>query len=134
MNREDGAPRPTRQHATAQAGPASPDSTAPVPPNPDLDCQRCGACCAVFRVSFYWAEADDAPGGSVPVHLTRPVGPLHRCMVGTEARPVRCIALQGEVGKQVGCGIYAQRSSTCRSVEPGDAQCLKARRHHGLAA
>ncbi|HBP8873638.1 TPA: YkgJ family cysteine cluster protein, partial [Escherichia coli] len=26
-------------------------------PNP---CMRCGACCAFFRVSFYWAEADDA--------------------------------------------------------------------------
>lgn len=97
-----------------------------------LDCQRCGACCAVFRVSFYWAEADDAPGGTVPVALTRPVGPLHRCMAGTEARPVRCVALQGEVGQAVGCGIYAQRSSTCRGVQPGDAQCLKARAAHGL--
>jgi len=97
-----------------------------------LDCQHCGACCAVFRVSFYWAEADDAPGGTVPVALTRPVGTLHRCMAGTEARPVRCAALQGEVGRSVGCGIYAQRSSTCRSVQPGDEQCLKARAAHGL--
>lgn len=97
-----------------------------------LDCQRCGACCAQFRVSFYWAEADDAPGGTVPVALTRPVGTLHRCMAGTETRPVRCIALQGEVGRSVGCGIYAQRSSTCRSVQPGDEQCLKARAAHGL--
>lgn len=98
----------------------------------DLDCQRCGACCAQFRVSFYWAEADDTPGGTVPVALTRPVGTLHRCMAGTEARPVRCIALQGEVGHNVGCGIYEQRSSTCRSVQPGDEQCLKARAAHGL--
>lgn len=98
----------------------------------DLDCQRCGACCAVFRVSFYWAEADDAPGGSVPVALTRPVGTLRRCMAGTEARPVRCVALQGAVGRAVACGIYAQRSSTCRGVQPGDAQCLKARAAHGL--
>lgn len=97
-----------------------------------LDCQRCGACCAQFRVSFYWAEADDAPGGTVPVALTRPVGTLHRCMAGTEARPVRCVALQGEVGRSVGCGIYEQRSSTCRSVQPGDEQCLKARTAHGL--
>ena len=98
----------------------------------DLDCQRCGACCALFRVSFYWAEADDAPGGTVPVALTRPVGSLHRCMAGTEARPVRCVALQGEVGRSVACGIYEQRSSTCRSVQPGDEQCLKARAAHGL--
>ena len=96
------------------------------------DCQRCGACCAWFRVSFYWAEADDAAGGSVPVALTRPVGPLHRCMAGTQTRPVRCVALQGNVGRAVACGIYAQRSSTCRSVVPGDGQCLKARAAHGL--
>ena len=99
-----------------------------------LDCQACGACCAVFRVSFYWAEADDAPGGTVPVDLTRPVGTLHRCMAGTEAKPVRCVALAGEVGQQVGCGIYELRSSTCRSVMPGDAQCLKARAAWGLTS
>lgn len=97
-----------------------------------LDCQRCGACCAQFRVSFYWAEADDSPGGTVPVALTRPVGTLHRCMAGTEARPVRCVALQGDVGQSVACGIYAQRSSTCRGVQPGDEQCRKARAAHGL--
>lgn len=98
-----------------------------------FDCQSCGACCAQFRVSFYWAEADDAPGGTVPVALTRPLGGLHRCMAGTEHKPVRCVALQGEVGRSVACGIYAQRSSTCRSVMPGDAQCRKARAAHGLA-
>lgn len=98
----------------------------------DLDCQRCGACCAVFRVSFYWAEADDAPGGTVPVALTRQVSPQHRCMAGTETQPVRCIALNGAVGQAVACGIYARRSSTCRSVQPGDSQCLKARAAHGL--
>lgn len=97
-----------------------------------LDCQRCGACCAMFRVSFYWGEADDAPGGRVPVALTRPVGPLHRCMAGTEARPVRCVALQGEVGRSVACAIYSRRASTCREVQPSDAQCLKARAAHGL--
>lgn len=95
--------------------------------SPAFDCQRCGACCASFRVSFYWAEADDAPGGTVPVALTEPVSPQLRCMQGTGRKPVRCVALQGEVGVQVACAIYAQRSSTCRSVEPGDAQCRKAR-------
>ena len=92
-----------------------------------LDCQACGACCASFRVSFYWAEADDGPGGTVPVALTRPVSPHLRCMAGTETQPVRCVALSGEVGREVSCGIYAKRSSTCRGVQPGDEQCLKAR-------
>jgi Fe-S-cluster containining protein len=66
------------------------------------------------------------------VALTRPVGTLHRCMAGTDARPVRCVALQGDVGQAVGCAIDEQRSSTCRSVQPGDGQCLKARAAHGL--
>jgi hypothetical protein len=34
----------------------------------DNPCVSCGACCAHFRVSFYWAEADDAPGGIVHLH------------------------------------------------------------------
>ena len=93
----------------------------------DFDCQRCGACCAQFRVSFYWAEADDAPGGIVPAALTRQVSPQLRCMAGTEVAPVRCIALEGKIGQTVGCSIYAQRSSTCKGVMPGDPQCLKAR-------
>lgn len=97
-----------------------------------FDCQQCGACCAYFRVSFYWAEGDDAPGGTVPVHLTEPVGAFHRCMVGTGVKPVHCAALQGQVGVSVACGIYAQRSSACKEVMPGDEKCRQARAHHGL--
>ena len=98
----------------------------------ELDCQRCGACCAAYRVSFYWGEADDAPGGTVPVALTRALTPHLRCMQGTESRPVRCVALRGELGRSVACGIYSQRASPCREVQPGDDQCLRARRMHGL--
>jgi uncharacterized protein len=99
-----------------------------------FDCQSCGACCASFRVSFYWGEADDAPGGTVPAALTRKVNEQMRCMQGTQSHPVRCVALQGEVGFSVGCSIYGQRAATCREVMPGDAQCLKARQRHGLDA
>ncbi|EJF2880940.1 YkgJ family cysteine cluster protein, partial [Escherichia coli] len=42
-------------------------------------CMTCGACCAFFRVSFYWAEADDA-GGTIPARLTEQISPFHRCM------------------------------------------------------
>ena len=97
-----------------------------------FDCQQCGACCAYFRVSFYWAEADDAPGGTVPADLTEQVNPHLRCMKGTGVRPARCVSLQGEVGRAVACGIYPQRSSTCRGLQAGDEQCRKARQHHGL--
>jgi uncharacterized protein len=80
-------------------------------------CQTCGACCASFRVSFYWGETDAASGGSVPEQLTEAVTPLLRCMKGTGGKPVRCVALEGEVGKQVSCSIYPQRPSPCREFD-----------------
>lgn len=84
-------------------------------------CLSCGACCASFRVSFYWGEADDVPGGIVPAQLTEPVSPHLRCMKGTATKPVRCAALEGEVGKSVSCTIYSMRPSTCREFDVFEA-------------
>ena len=97
------------------------------------ECQRCGACCAAFRVSFYWSETDAHPEGAVPASLTVPVSPYHVAMRGTERSPVRCAALDGEVGVQVSCRIYDRRSTTCREFDAGDDRCDEARRRHGLA-
>lgn len=96
-------------------------------------CQSCGACCASYRVSFYWAETDEHPYGRVPAQLTTPISPYHVAMRGTERMPVRCTALQGEVGVSVGCSIYPQRASTCREFTAGDDRCAEARARHGLA-
>jgi len=95
-------------------------------------CLTCGACCAYFRVSFYWSETDAHPDGSVPQHLTTPINPYLVAMSGTEVRPARCVALEGEVGRCVSCSIYARRSSTCREFEAGDERCNQARALHGL--
>lgn len=95
-------------------------------------CQRCGACCAHYRVSFYWSEADPAAGGHVLPELTEPLNPYRSAMRGTLRAPVRCIALTGEVGGAVACTIYDRRASTCRSVQAGDEQCLKARAAYRL--
>ena len=82
-------------------------------------CMSCGACCAYFRVSFYWAEADDA-GGSVPAQLTEPVTPFLRCMRGTN------------------CRIYEQRPSPCREFmmsgenDEANEACDRARAYYGL--
>ncbi|XZG68864.1 YkgJ family cysteine cluster protein [Chitinibacteraceae bacterium HSL-7] len=97
-------------------------------------CQSCGACCASFRVSFYWAETDAHPEGRVPAAMTVPITPYHVAMRGTEQKPVRCAALTGTVGIDVGCDIYLQRSSTCREFHEGDERCNDARARHGLAA
>ncbi|HEX5306896.1 MAG TPA: YkgJ family cysteine cluster protein [Dyella sp.] len=101
-------------------------------------CLRCGACCAYFRVAFHWSEAESFLGGSVPAELTARLDHHRVLMRGTECKPVRCVALQGEVGVQACCGIYAQRPSVCREVAPSweagkaSAQCDKARLAHGL--
>ncbi|HWU69743.1 MAG TPA: YkgJ family cysteine cluster protein, partial [Pseudoxanthomonas sp.] len=36
-------------------------------------CLSCGACCAIFRVSLHWSEADPEQGGRVPIELTEPL-------------------------------------------------------------
>lgn len=103
-----------------------------------MSCTTCGACCASFRVSFYWAEAADAPGGTVPVELTEPVSLHIRCMRGTNGRSPYCVALRGTVGEQVECAIYPLRSSTCREFDAWladgspDPRCQEARRRRGL--
>ena len=100
-------------------------------------CMTCGACCAYFRVSFYWAEASDG-GGTVPVHLTEPLTPFLRCMSGTNQKQARCVALQGEPGVSTRCSIYEDRPSPCRefamSGEDGQVNeaCNRARARVGL--
>ena len=77
-------------------------------------CLHCRACCAHYRVSFYWGEADEAQGGTVPLEMTEELPPFRRCMRGTNRRQPRCIALQGEVGRAVYCTIYDRRPTPCR--------------------
>lgn len=100
-------------------------------------CLTCGACCAFFRVSFFWGE-NVSSGGTVPDHTTIQVSPFHVAMIGTEAKPARCVGLLGEVGCGVRCTLYEQRSSTCRDFEASwvngeyNAHCDAARAAHGL--
>ena len=107
-------------------------------------CQNCGACCALYRVSFYWAEADIDQGGTVPPDLTEPLPPYLTCMRGTNQPHARCAALRGRIGGPVACSIYALRSSTCRefgvhaengqfAISPEDLErCNRARAAWGL--
>lgn len=79
-------------------------------------CLNCGACCAHFRVSFYFCECQSS-GGAVPDEQVVQVSPYRVAMRGTEVRPVRCVGLLGDVGCGVRCTMYEQRSSTCREFE-----------------
>ena len=101
-------------------------------------CLTCGACCAFFRVSFHWSEADPALGGSVPFDLTEPLRTHERAMRGTSQSRPRCIALDADIGTYSRCSIHDRRPSVCAlvpaSFEFGVAspQCDKARIAHGL--
>lgn len=113
---------------------------------PEDTCTRCGACCANFRVSFYWRETDAAEGGQVPEQFTQRLDEWRVCMRGTLAAPLRCVALEGTVGDFVRCAIYERRPSPCRHFglrwENGrwiaDAErlrrCNAARKHWHLPA
>ena len=101
-------------------------------------CLTCGACCASFRVSFYWAETQPTTPNGVPAELTEPINQFYSCMKGTDSKTPHCIALEGKVGEAVSCKIYSQRSSTCHEFNIVDddgqinPQCTRARAKYGL--
>lgn len=98
-------------------------------------CQRCGACCAAFRVDFHPAELAGgayAWGDGVPPALTAAVTAQLVRMAGSDATPPRCGALEGTVGAAVACRIYDQRPSPCREFDVHHEACARARRRHGL--
>ena len=101
-------------------------------------CLRCGACCVVFRASFYWAEGDDAMESGVPVNLTVKVNAFRRAMRRANFQDHHCIALYGTPGQRVQCKIYEHRPSVCRNFEPSwkagihNPRCDKARAIFGL--
>lgn len=105
--------------------------------NPCLDC---GACCAFFRASFYWAESSLATEGGVPAELTEKLNDFRMIMKGTNAPSPHCIALMGIIGKKVHCIIYEKRASVCRDFQPAwlngepNERCDKARAQWGLSA
>jgi len=80
-------------------------------------------------VSFYWAEA---PERRLPDALVEKLNPYLANMAGTNRPVPRCHALAGIVGTRVSCGVYAQRPSPCRELQPGEDKCNRARARHGL--
>lgn len=92
-------------------------------------CTECGACCAGYRVSFYWAEAE---AWGLSHAITEKLTPFLCCMAGTNRHSPRCFALRGEIGQTVTCAVYEHRPSLCRNLQPGDDKCIRARGRHGL--
>ena len=96
----------------------------------DNVCIKCGACCAAYRVSFYWAEVETT---GLDETLTEQLNAWYSCMRGTNSTNPHCIALQGQVGEQVTCAVEAQRLSPCREVQVGDDKCRQARAKYAFS-
>ena len=104
-----------------------------------LDCQTCGACCCNASENLREGRTDYVPVEPSASLLSRsdlvrkfvvpgPSGALHLRMT----QDGRCHALLGAIGRKVTCGIYHHRPRACRTVQPGDGDCLRARREQGL--
>jgi len=102
-------------------------------------CIGCGACCAFFRVAFYWREAEPDGLWKVPLERTVDLDSMQRCMKGTEVKHhPKCVSLTGRIGKNAHCSTYENRPSPCHnfiaSYEDGthNPRCDEARKAHGL--
>ncbi len=102
-------------------------------------CLSCGACCTQYRVAFHWMESDECTPGGVPAAMTERLDGHRLCMRGTRSLPVRCAALDAEIGVRSRCTIHPSRPSVCREVDASwehgrpSPQCDRARIAHGLA-
>lgn len=91
-----------------------------------FDCRRCGACCAYSREWPRFTLETDAELAHIPVALVAAGGNAMRCA------GERCAGLAGEVGVATTCTVHAIRPIVCRDCQPGDTECLTARRRFGL--
>ena len=105
-----------------------------------FDCEKCGACCcnaASNRHEGYegYIEIDDArsrlvaDAGLRRKYVREVDGAAHLRLVDN-----RCAALRGAIGRRAWCVVYAHRPRACRRVQPGDGDCLRARREQGVSA
>lgn len=89
-------------------------------------CRDCGACC-VF--SSTWPEFEEDPDGDgIPLELVD-------CETGRmKCDGDRCLALEGVVGREVRCKVYAHRPKVCREFSPWTRthDCNTVRAYSGL--
>lgn len=101
-------------------------------------CIGCGACCAYYRVSFYWGEIDEVVPGGFPSEYVEKLNDFRAVIKGTNQPEPRCAALAGEIGKTAHCSIHCVRSSACREFEASyvnglpNERCDQARAKYGL--
>jgi Fe-S-cluster containining protein len=102
------------------------------------DCTRCGACCVNSRENRdegfpYWVEIERDASILSRRDLVKKLVVLDDAEVPhlRVAPDGRCLALSGKPSAEdrgrVRCTIYAVRPHPCRRVQPGDANCKRAR-------
>jgi Fe-S-cluster containining protein len=91
-----------------------------------FDCRTCGACCAYSAEWPRFSTEDDAALAAIPAGFVDEAAGRMRC------EGDRCSALAGRIGVEVACRVYAVRPEVCHTCEPGDPECLIARRRFGL--
>lgn len=79
-------------------------------------CQKCGACCAQFQVTFDSQETD-LEQFNVPKTMVVPLSPEKMALKFQNQNCRRCLALKGTIGHNVGCAIYENRPSPCRNFK-----------------
>lgn len=110
-------------------------------------CTSCGACCCFYAATPGKIAADgpasENPKLSYPITISRTVRWQNsENEVLTETEFVMhtkklgdfpaCIALEGQPGAKVECGIYSVRPAQCRLFMPGSNMCLTARQWAGF--
>lgn len=104
------------------------------PPDEQVpDCQTCGVCC----IAVPWVDVkagDLTPAENYWDITTR--GQSGEIIVSRQLRrdteTGNCLALKGEIGKSVECGIYENRPDDCRKFEAGSDKCHALRRIYGI--
>jgi uncharacterized protein len=91
----------------------------------EYNCQECGACCS-YKWSWPVLRRNRIDAAQIPANMVRSDYPLMKTV------NCRCVALIGEVGKQVSCAIYDNRPLACQTFKPGSELCQEARLSKGL--
>lgn len=106
----------------------------PPPPEENLDCLACGACCRTGHDGrILIPEADLLRWREAGRHdIAEAIQPGHFGLVAFATRnDGSCVHLGTELSPHA-CSIYEDRGTTCRDFEKGSRQCLEFRREAGL--
>ncbi len=80
-------------------------------------CLSCGACCALYRVTFLSSNRNPSQHENIPPQMLIKAPSGCTAMKGTYSAHPRCAALEGIIGISVKCLIYFKRPPPCRDFK-----------------